>query len=77
MRRSEALNLNYRAYQEVKRENLPSAWILKGTTSKFTQVGAVATSWVSSSAIQDVVKVLQKLSEIHITWSRKKGFFMI
>lgn len=73
MRRSEALNLNYHAYQEVKRRNLPSAWILKGTTSKFTQVGARATHWVSSSVIQDVIQILQKLAEIHITWSTKKG----
>ncbi|MGQ0785687.1 hypothetical protein ACT4VH_08145 [Acinetobacter baumannii] len=74
MRRSEALNLNYHAYQEVKRRNLPSAWILKGTTSKFTQVGAVATYWVSSSVIQDVIHILQKLAEIHVTWSKKRGY---
>lgn len=74
MRRSEALNLNYQSYQEVQRRNLPSAWILKGTTSKFTQVGAVATSWVSSSVMQEVIQTLQKLAEIHITWSQKRGF---
>lgn len=74
MRRSEALNLNYHSYQEVKRRNLPSAWILKGTTSKFTQVGAVATYWVSSSIIKDVIQTLQKLAEIHITWSKKREY---
>lgn len=75
MRKSEALNLNYQAYQEVHRENLPSAWILKGTTSKYTQVGAVATYWVSSSIIHNVISTLRKLVEIHSTWSFKRGNF--
>lgn len=73
MRKSEALNLNYQSFQEVPRKNLPSAWILKGTTSKFTQVGAVATYWVSSSIIHNVINTLRKLGEIHKTWSTKRG----
>lgn len=73
MRRSEALNLNYLSYQEVKRRNLHSAWILKGTTSKFTQVGAVATNWVTASVIHKVVKTLQVLVKVHKIWSFKRG----
>ncbi|HRN45721.1 MAG TPA: hypothetical protein PLH20_13255, partial [Flavobacterium sp.] len=73
MRRSEALNLNYVSYQEVKRRNLPSAWVLKGTTSKFTQVGAVATYWVSSNVIFHVIDTLRKLTKIHQSWCAKRG----
>lgn len=73
MRRSEALNLYYESYQEIKRRNLPSAWVLKGTTSKFTQVGAVATYWVSSSVIHHVIDTLQKLAKIHQSWCAKRG----
>ena len=68
MRRSEALNLNYQSYQEIVRKNLPSAWILKGTTSKYTQVGSVATSWVTSSVLNKVFSSLQGLARIHKVW---------
>lgn len=73
MRRSEALNLNYQSYQELKRRDLHSAWIFKGTTSKFTQVGSVATTWITSIVIDKVIQSLQGIAAIHKIWSEHKG----
>lgn len=72
MRKSESLNLNLNSYQEIKRRNLPSAWVFRGTTSKLTSAGAVATSWVTSDVIRNVISSLQTLVRIHKTWSDHK-----
>lgn len=73
MRKSESMNLAYHSYQEIKRRNLPSAWILRGATSKYTQVGVINTTWVTSDVIANVIFSLQGIARIHKVWSAHNG----